>query len=355
MKIVILLFLLFSLILEAKDYTKNKQTQKFIDEISKTHQLDKEYLQQLFSDVEYQKTPLRLYDGLNHKKKKEKIVRKKKWHGSWDRYARHKVTNKRAKDGVNFIQTHKSTFEKVEKEFGVPCEYIAAIIGIETVYGKHLGNFPVFDTLTTLAFEKNRRNDFFKEQLKEFILLTHKDNIDPKSIQGSYAGAIGLGQFMPSSYIDYGIDFNNDNKVDMLDAEDVIASIGNYLHKHGWETDQEVATRVSYEGKRFEKHKTGFKISYNRKDLKGIKPKFGKWDYHEEVRLIKLSKKRYDELWYGAHNFYVITRYNNSSYYAMSIHQLAEKIKKQLPSDSTTLASNQHISIVKNNNQDTID
>ena len=306
--------------------------------MSKKHSFKKSDLNELFSDVTYQKTPLRLYGGF--KKTKKKVTKKKKriWHGSWDRYVRHKITSGRVKNGVSFIKEHQSTFQSVEQEYGVPSEYIAAIIGIETIYGRNVGNYPVFDTLTTLAFEKNRRSDFFKEQLEEFLLLTRRDNVNLKDVKGSYAGAMGLGQFMPSSCTDYGIDFNNDGEVDMHHPEDVIASIANYLDKHGWVTGEEVATRVSYKGKRFQKYKTGFRTKYDRKHLKGIKPRYGEWNYHDEVRLIKLSKRRYDELWYGAKNFYVITRYNNSSYYAMSIHQLAQKIKNKLHTQRNYIA-----------------
>ena len=355
MKTAILLVLLLSISLYGSDYTKNKQTIDFVNTMSKKHNFKKSYLNKLFSDVTFQKVPLKLYGGLKKKKKEIKVKKKYVWHGSWDRYAKHKVTHKRIYEGVSFIKEHESTFSRVEKEYGVPSEYIAAIIGVETIYGKNVGEYPVFDTLTTLAFEKNRRNDFFKEQLEDFILLTHKDNIDPKSLKGSYAGAMGLGQFMPSSYTDYGVDFNNDGKINMHHPQDVIASIGNYLEQHGWETDKEVATRVSYKGKRFQKYKTGFRTKYNRQHLKGIKPKYGKWDYYKKVRLIKLSKKRYDELWYGAENFYVITRYNNSSYYAMSIHQLAQKIKDELYIRNNSLASSQRKSYASQKHGDIID
>jgi len=342
MKFALLLLLTLSITLQGKDYTKNRQTVEFINMMSKKHNFKKPYLNKLFSDVSFQKTPLKFYGGLKKKPTKQTKNKKKHiWHGSWDRYVKHKVTPSKVKDGVSFIKKHEDSFKKVEKQYGVPSEYIAAIIGVETIYGKYVGNFPVFDTLTTLAFEKNRRNQFFKEQLEEYILLTYRDKIDPKSIKGSYAGAIGLGQFMPSSYTDYGVDFNKDGKVNMFHPEDVIASVANYLDKHGWQANEEVATRVSYSGKRFDKYKTGFRTKYDRIDLKGIKPKYGKWNYFDEVRLIKLNKKRYDELWYGAKNFYVITRYNNSSYYAMSIHQLAQKIKNELYTQRDYLASNQ--------------
>jgi len=338
MRRTILIVLMLSITLFAKDYTKNSQTIDFIDMMSQKHSFSKLFLINLFAEVSFQKTPLKLYGGLKNKTKNKKKPIK---HGSWDRYVKHKVTSKRVQQGAYFINKFQSTFKKVEQKYGVPPEYITAIIGIESIYGEHTGNFPVFDTLTTLSFEKNRRNDFFKEQLEEFLLLTYRDKIDPKSLKGSYAGAIGMGQFMPSSYTDYGIDFNKDKKVDMFDPEDVIASIANYLDKHGWDTGKEVATRVSYKGKRFNKYKTGFNTKYNRKLLKGINPKYGAWNYYDKVSLIKLNKRRYDELWYGANNFYVITRYNNSSYYAMSIHKLAQKIKKRLNNKTNNFASNQ--------------
>jgi membrane-bound lytic murein transglycosylase B len=157
--------------------------------------------------------------------------------------------------------------------------------------------------------------------------LTNKYKINIKNILGSYAGAIGLGQFMPSNYEAYGVDFNKDGKISLLHPLDAIASIANYLKQNGWKKGEVVATRVSYKGTRFNKYKTGYNTKYNRNNLKGISPKNKNWHHKGKVRLIKLNKKNYDELWYGAKNFYVITRYNHSAYYAMSIHQLAQAIK----------------------------
>ncbi len=327
MKFILLAIFILSSFLNAKDYTSNKDAQNFIDMMVKKHNYKRSYLETLLSDVKLQKVPLKIYSPLKTIKRPKVEMPK---HGAWDRYVKYKVTNKRAQQGVSFIKKYKSTFNEVEKNFGVPKEYIAAIIGIESLYGKNVGKYPVFDTLATLAFEKNRRNKFFTKQLEEFIRLMYKYKIDPKAVKGSYAGAIGLGQFMPSSYKHFGIDFNNDGRVSLLHPQDAIASIANYLKEHGWETNEEVATRVSYEGQRFEKYRTGYNKKYHRKELKGIRPKYGKWDYHDKVRLIKLSCANYDELWYGAKNFYVITRYNHSAYYAMSVHKLAQKIKKNL-------------------------
>jgi len=293
----------------------------------KEHKFKPAYLDKLFADVEKQETPLAIVTRKPSKKASK--VRKKLYpsRGAWDRYVRYKVTPLRIRQGKNFMRKYKTALKKAEKKYGVPAEYITAIIGVESVYGKNVGKYPVFDTLTTLAFEKNRRNKFFKNQLKKFIKLSYANKFNPKNVKGSYAGAIGLCQFMPSNYIPYGVDFDGDGLVRLQNPVDAIGSVANYLKKSGWRRGEPVATRVAYSGNRFKKYKTGYNKSYKRAALKGIRPK-RKWNYHDRVRLIKLVRAKYDELWYGAKNFYVITRYNHSSYYAMAVHQLAKGIKK---------------------------
>ncbi|RLA65966.1 MAG: lytic murein transglycosylase B [Epsilonproteobacteria bacterium] len=333
---IIWLFLLLSFVLFAKDYRGYPEVQLFIKNMTQDYDIDKEYLKTLFSKVEKYEKPLAIYRPKVKKKRtaKEQKALAKMYpkYGAWDRYAKFKINEKRINQGVHFIKKHQKTFSAVEHQFKIPQEYIAAIIGIETVYGKNVGKYPVFDTLTTLAFEKNRRNKFFRKQLEKFIHLSQTQKFNPKNVYGSYAGAIGLGQFMPSNYEAYGVDFNGDGRITLQRAEDAIASIANYLKKNGWRSGEPVATRVSYEGLRFKAYKTGYKTTYKRADLKGIRPK-EKWDYHDKVRLIKLNKAKHDELWYGAKNFFVITRYNHSAYYAMSVHLLAMKIKKGLDED----------------------
>ena len=326
----LILGLLLTYTLHAKSYTDNQNTQAFIEKMVEVHQLDRAYLERLFSSVDVQKTPLRIIARDPNEEPTEEQKNKYTYYGAWDRYIKHKITPKRIKDGRRYLRKYKTTFARVEKLYGIPSEYIAAIIGIESAYGHNVGKYPVFDTLCTLAFEENRRSSFFKRELEKFLLLSHNNNFNPKKVKGSYAGAIGIGQFMPSSYEAFGVDFNHDGKVSLLHPHDAIASIANYLHKHGWQKDEEVATRVSYNGTRFSKYQTGYNRTYDRSELKGIKPKSKPWPYHDKVRLIKLNTKHHDELWYGAKNFYVITRYNHSAYYAMSVHQLATKIKEIL-------------------------
>jgi membrane-bound lytic murein transglycosylase B len=332
MKYLILLLygtIFFTCNIEAKDYNNNKETMTFINKMVEEYNFKRAYLKQLFSNVRMQKTPLKIVSPEPNTQPSEVLKEKYPPYGAWDRYVKHKVTPERIKQGVSFLKKYRSTFKKVEDEYGVPSEYIAAIIGIETVYGGNVGKYPVFDTLTTLAFEKNRRSGYFKKELEQFILLSYRQKFNPKMVVGSYTGAIGLGQFMPSNYEAYGIDFNGDGKISLQHPQDAIASIANYLKQNGWRSGEHVATRVIYEGSRFEKLATGYDKTYERKDLEGIRPMSGRWDYFDKVRLIKLNRKSHDELWYGAKNFYVITRYNHSAYYAMSVHQLASKIKKQ--------------------------
>lgn len=325
--IISLLFLLFfNLNLFSKEisYLDNNDVKKMINDLVKNHGFNKSYLDNLFSKVKLQNSALKYY---TQKKKKDFEV-KKKYHGSWDRYEKKLLNQKRIDTGAKFMKRNKKALNKAYKKFGVQPEYIAAIIGIESYYGKYSGSYPVFDALATLSFEKNRRNKFFKNELKEFLILTKKNKQNPKEIFGSFAGAIGLAQFMPSNFKKLAVDFNNDGIVDLHNEEDAIGSIAKYFNKSGWNRMIPVATRVSYEGKRFNRFKTGFKHKYKRSKLKGIKPKDENFYYPKKVHLIKLNRYKFDELWYGTKNFYVITRYNRSNYYAMAVYKLAKKLRK---------------------------
>ena len=322
-----------TLMLSAKDYTKNPKTIQFMEELVQKDDFKRDELEKLFSNVNIQESALRAFrPRVKKQQTAEQIAALKKRYpkyGAWDRYAKYKVNDSRVQQGVDFIKRYQKIFDNVEKKYTVPKEYIAAIIGIETAYGKNVGKYPVFDTLSTLAFEKNRRNRFFEKELMKFMQLSKTEKFNPKNVYGSYAGAIGLGQFMPSNYAAYGVDFNKDGRITLQRPADAIASIANYMKLNGWRKGEPVATRVGYEGMRFKAYETGYRKTYHRAQLKGIRPK-EKWDYSDKVRLIKLNREKYDELWYGAKNFFVITRYNHSAYYAMSVHQLATKVAAKM-------------------------
>ena len=325
-----ILFVLFAILLLsshgwAKDYTKKREVRVFIDRMVKHYHFNRSYLNNLFSHIKFQRRALAIYVPKYRKKWKPPKTRKKQ--GSWDRYEEIFLKPSKIDLGIEYMHKYRKTFSRAYKKYGVQPEYIAAIIGIESHFGKNTGKFPVLDTLTTLAFEKNRRQKFYRSELKEFLLMTRREKVNPRNVKGSFAGAIGLGQFMPSNYKTFVVDFNHDGKKRMHSPEDAIGSIAYYFKRHGWRRGQPVAVRVSYPGKRFTGKRTGYKYTYSRASLKNISPKWN-FDYHGKVHLIRLKRYGFDELWYGAHNFYVITRYNHSNYYAMAVYQLAEKLKK---------------------------
>ena len=324
----LMIFILpLSLFGEVKNFNNKKEVKKFINNLVKEHNFNKKELIRLFSNVDMQRSALKFYKKPKEIKVKKEPKKKLKYYGTWDRYENRLLTNERISEGALFMKKYKKALQRAYKTYDVQAEYITAILGVESFYGKNTGNYPVFDTLATLGFEKNRRNKFFKRELKEFLLLSKKNRKNPKEIYGSYAGAIGLAQFMPSNFEKLAVDFNNDGIVDLNNPIDAIGSVANYFKKSGWNRKVPVATRVSYQGKRFNHFKTGFKYKYKRSKLKGIKPKSKTFYYPKKVHLIKLNRKKYDELWYGTENFYTITRYNRSTYYAMAVYKLARKIK----------------------------
>ena len=308
----------------ALDYTKKAEVKQFISMMHKKFNYKKPYLQKLFKHV-------RKNAYIPQKKSKESNKKASTKHlpqGEWDIYERMHLKQKQSEMGVNFMHKYKNVLEKAHKDYGVPKEYITAIIGIESYYGKNRGRYYVFDSLSHLAFDGGERTKFYKYQLQEFLRMCYREQVEPRKIKGSKAGAIGMAQFMPSNYKSLAVDFNKDGKIRLSKAADAIGSIANYFKENGWKKDEPVGTRVSYKGNRFYGLKTGYEYKYHRRDLKNISPR-EYFPYTKKVRLIKLKREKYDELWYGAHNFYVITRYNHSSNYAMAVHQLAQKIKTQ--------------------------
>ena len=322
-KPIIFLILSLSLSLSAVDYTQKAEVRQFISNMHTKFNYNQSYLTELFKHV--RKNP-----KIFRKKSKPRIVKplsvEHRPQGKWDIYARMHLEHNQSKMGASFMNKHRATLEKAYEEYGVPPEYITAIIGIESYYGKNRGRYYVFDSLSHLAFNGNRRQKFFRHELQEFLRMCYRESVNPQAIKGSQSGAIGMAQFMPSNYKHFGVDFNNDGKIRISKPDDAIGSIANYFKKNGWKKDEPIGIRVSYKGNRFYGLKTGYKHRYNRRDLANIAPK-EHFDYKKKVMLIKLEKEKYDELWYGAHNFYVITRYNHSDYYAMAVHQLAQQIK----------------------------
>jgi len=317
LSIVIVAFCFTSL--KAIDYTSKKEVKSFMHTMHYRYGFKKETLQKWFKSVRKNSyMPLKrriIYCG--------SICYSS---GSWDRYSYQYL--RRAGGGVYFMRKFHDTLKRAYKRYGVEPEYITAIIGIESEYGYRRGDYFVFDRLVHLSFDKSdRRAKFYRKQLIALLRLCAREDINPKKIRGSSSGAIGLAQFIPSTYKSFAVDFNKDGKKQMNNVVDAIGSIAYYLKRHGWRKGEDVAVRVRYEGNRFDRLPTGYTYTYYRSSLDGIEPR-DDFNYHGKVSLIKLEKQGYDELWYGGKNFYVLTRYNQSSYYAMSVHQLAQKIKR---------------------------
>tara|TARA_X000001036_G_scaffold435268_1_gene476194 strand:- start:2249 stop:3211 length:963 start_codon:yes stop_codon:yes gene_type:complete len=247
---------------------------------------------------------------------------------SWKRYRNIFLTNERITKGVIFWNDHESTLNSVSRDSGVEIEYLVAILGVETYYGEKKGGYKVLDALYTLAFAYPKRASFFTKELGEFITLSTTQNLDLYNAEGSYAGAIGYCQFMPSSYRAYAKSFDESRGCDLVNnVDDAITSAANYLKVHNWKNGGKVAIPA---------HKINGAVALS---TKYIKPKntlqyFMDKGYQFEdqiltdlVSIIELDNETSKEYWMGFHNFYVITRYNHSPLYAMAVHQLAQEIR----------------------------
>ncbi len=289
------------------DYSKTTQALSFIEEMVTKHGFEESYLIEIFQSAE----------------KKEKIINsmnrpaEKKF--SWAQYKARLISPIRVNNGADFLQRFLPEFEKAEEKFGVPKEIIAAIIGIESSYGSITGRERVIDSLSTLAFDYPRRSNFFTKQLEHFLLLAREEKLDAFSMKGSYAGAMGYGQFIPSSYRSYAIDFDNDGMRNIVtNPVDAIGSVANYLSKHGWEKNALIAEALERND-----ITSDFKTSLTLKDKDAL----------ELVSKTNLFDKKYlqinfedSEFWLGHKNLYVLSRYNRSSFYVMAVFLLSQEI-----------------------------
>lgn len=289
----------------------------FIVQMADRHQFNKDELEKIFSRTDFRPDVLKLISA------PASAI-------AWDEYRKRFVNMQRIRGGVNFWNKYASELEQAKKIYGVPEEIIIAIIGIETAYGSAMGGHRVMDALTTLAFDFPRRADYFREELEQYLLLAREQKFDLLSIKGSYAGAIGIPQFMPGSYRRYAVDFNHDGKIDLSgSAADAIGSVGNYLQQHGWGADKPIAVRARIRSKNFQEFlDAGVEPLHSVRELHeaGIVPLDSIADDTLSA-LLELNSHGNRQFWLGFRNFYVITRYNRSTFYAMSVFELARAIR----------------------------
>ena len=303
--------------LDVDEYT---EVQAIIDAMVRDHNYDPHYLRGLFTQVELQPKVV------------EAITRPAE-HLPWYRYQKIFVTESRIVGGVLFWQENQEVLQRAEREYGVPASVIVAIIGVETGYGVNTGSYNVLESLTTLSLLYPKRGEYFASELKKFLLLVREENLEPFSIKGSYAGAIGIPQFMPGSYRAYAIDFNSDGQRDLVhNVEDAIGSVANYLHIHKWNTDGPIVDDLEYsEG--LDRYVTeSFIPSTTIAALTkaGLRVN-GRYALGSKANVVRFEQEDQSYLYHAAfENFYVITRYNKSLLYAMVVYELSRHISRRL-------------------------
>lgn len=252
---------------------------------------------------------------------------------SWARYRARFIEPVRIREGLAFWDEHQAALRAATEKYGVPEEIILGILGVETIYGRNTGNFTLVSALATLAFDYPPRADLFRRELENLFLLAREQNQPVGSYQGSFAGALGYPQFLPSSIRSFAVDFDGDGRIDLQNSpEDAIGSIANYLRVHGWQPGGPVAERARLAGEApAELLAADITPTFLPEDLarNGVRPAHGN-GHPEKAALIELVTPNADpEYWLGYQNFYAITRYNRSSFYAMAVFQLAEALRQR--------------------------
>jgi membrane-bound lytic murein transglycosylase B len=251
----------------------------------------------------------------------------------WYRYRPIFLTESRIREGVAFWNDNALLLNEAADAYGVPVEVIVAILGVETRYGSHKGGYRVIDALRTLAFDYPPRAPFFRSELEQYLLLAREEGFDPLAPKGSYAGAMGMPQFISSSYREYAVDFNGNGDRDLWsETADAVGSVANYFHRHGWEPGEPVAAPATVEGERWRKltESPGLKPDRTADQLRSLGVRWnGDGDSARAARLLALEDEDGEEYWVTFNNFYVITRYNHSPLYAMAVHQLSRAIARE--------------------------
>lgn len=300
-------------------------TDEFVQRATSEYGLSETEVRALLAEAEYKQS---IVDAIS------RPAEGKPWH----QYRKIFLTDRRLSQGIEFWKENKELIAKASKQFGVDEEVIVAIIGVETSYGRNTGGYRTIDALVTLGFYypqnlSSDRSPFFSSELMNYFQLANEENLPAEEITGSYAGAMGMGQFMPSSYREYAVDFDGDGSRDLWrSTPDVVGSVANYLSRHGWQPGKPVTHRA-----RASQNAAFDMISSN------LKPTLTVAEWREKgftssselapdlpAAVLKLVEKDRNSYWLTFKNFYVITRYNRSPRYAMAVYQLSQEIKKAM-------------------------
>ncbi len=316
----------FSMQLHAQGIGHGREVGSFIGKMVKVHGFDRAMLESLFGKVERVDEVIRLVASPSVSKPK-----------NWRAYRALFVNRVRIEKGVRYWDKYKNALSRASRKYAVPPEIIIAIIGVETLYGSHTGTFRVMDALSTLAFDypeaPNRatRMSYFRSELENALVFAKRSGVDPMSLYGSYAGAIGLPQFMPGSIMKYGIDFDGDGKIDLMHSPvDAIGSVANFLAMHGWQADEGLVFRARVNSEKQDWHafegESAAKFGLKTLESAGVFPEKSVPD--SLFGLVDLENgDKPTEYWLGTCNFFAITKYNRSYYYAMSVVDLSREVR----------------------------
>lgn len=300
----------------------------FVTRMTRDHGFDSVELGRMFSQLEANQTIIRAFNAPATAR-------------PWSYFRKLYVTSSRIEGGVEFWNEHADVLERASNFYGVPEEIIVSIIGVETIYGQYTGKFRIVDALYTLGFEVPRRSQFFQGQFEHFLLLTRENGLDTESVTGSFAGAMGIPQFMPSSYRQYAVDFDGDGRADLLNSvADAVGSVANYLSRFGWEEGEQIVLPAKVSTKDTGKlERLGTKPSLTVAQLRsrGVQADGNVAD-DVDAGFFILEDEQGPLYFISLKNFYVITRYNRSNNYAMAVYQLSQEIAQQRLQRQGTMA-----------------
>ena len=303
------------------DFANNPNAQQFIDKMVNKHGFDRQQLQEILSQAKRLDSVLRLMDN---QAPTTSVKPPSGPNGAWLRYRKKFITPDNVQNGVVFWNQYEDALNRAWQVYGVPPEIIVGIIGVETRWGRVMGKTRILDALATLSFNYPRRAEYFSGELETFLLMARDEQDDPLNLKGSFAGAMGYGQFMPSSYKQYAVDFSGDGHINLWDPVDAIGSVANYFKAHGWVEGDQVAVMANGQAPGLP---NGFKTRYSISQLAaaGLTPQQPLGN-HQQASLLRLDVGTGYQYWYGLPNFYTITRYNHSTHYAMAVWQLGQAV-----------------------------
>lgn len=303
------------------DFANNPDAQQFIDKMVNKHGFDRQQLQEILSQAKRLDSVLRLMDN---QAPTTSVKPPSGPNGAWLRYRKKFITPDNVQNGVVFWNQYEDALNRAWQVYGVPPEIIVGIIGVETRWGRVMGKTRILDALATLSFNYPRRAEYFSGELETFLLMARDEQDDPLNLKGSFAGAMGYGQFMPSSYKQYAVDFSGDGHINLWDPVDAIGSVANYFKAHGWVKGDQVAVMANGQAPGLP---NGFKTRYSISQLAaaGLTPQQPLGN-HQQASLLRLDVGTGYQYWYGLPNFYTITRYNHSTHYAMAVWQLGQAV-----------------------------